>query len=64
MAALLPRLASPKSCHSAFCSFASDTDFVSLPLTVFTDQHHATHEYRTWNALHHDDAFPAGIREA
>lgn len=63
-AALLPRIASPKSCHSAFCPFASDIDLVSFPLTLFTDQHHATCEHRSWNALYHDDTFPAGIRES
>jgi hypothetical protein len=43
---------------------ASGIDFVSFPLIPLTDQHHATYEHRTWNALNHDDAFPIGTREA
>ena len=64
MAVLLPKLANPKSCCSALCPAASDIDFVSSPLTAFTDQYHATREHKTWIVLNHDDAFSIGIREA
>lgn len=62
MAALLPRLASPS--HVVPLSVQIRFHFVSFPLTALTGQHHATCKDRTWNAFHHDDAFPIGNREA